>query len=196
MVRKYIDDTLIRVVQANYWKHRLNDIRARREHKEYIINDVIPVVISLILMFSFGVLIIYNLFFNNANINEIQGSTGIVNQVNNLTFEEYNYLARCVMAEAGDQDEYGQRLVIDVVLNRAELYNMSVIDIINEPNQFAVVRNGSINNIPDVGIYTLIERELDNRTNTDVFYFRTEHYHLFGVPMFQHQDHYFSRRAD
>lgn len=110
--------------------------------------------------------------------------------------EDYVYFAQCVMAEAGDQDEYGKRLVIDVILNRLDNTNFpnSINDIINEPYQFEVVSNGSINEvIPTEDIYTLIQEEMKNRTNDEVLYFRTEHYHTFGTQLFQHQDHYFSK---
>ena len=37
-----------------------------------------------------------------------------------MIIEDYVYFAQCVMAEAGDQDELGKRLVIDVILNRLD----------------------------------------------------------------------------
>lgn len=113
-----------------------------------------------------------------------------------MIIEDYVYFAQCVMAEASDQDELGKRLVIDVILNRLDNTNFpnSINDIINEPYQFEVVSNGSINEvIPTEDIYTLIQEEIQNRTNYDVLYFRTDHYHNFGTQLFQHQDHYFSK---
>lgn len=107
-----------------------------------------------------------------------------------------DYFAKCVMAEAGNQDEVGKRLVIDVIINRINNENFpnTVEDVINQPNQFEVVSTGKINEvIPTNDIYTLIQEEMKNRTNDEVLYFRTEHYHTFGTPLFQHQDHYFSR---
>lgn len=38
----------------------------------------------------------------------------------------------------------------------------------------------------------LVKEELENRTNEDVVFFRTGHYHSYGVPMFQVGAHYFS----
>lgn len=110
--------------------------------------------------------------------------------------EDYVYFAQCVMAEAGDQDDLGKRLVIDVILNRKDNINFpdNITDVINEPYQFEVVSNGSINEvIPTDDIYALIQEEIQNRTNYDVLYFRTDHYHNFGTQLFQHQDHYFSK---
>lgn len=113
-----------------------------------------------------------------------------------IVVEDYVYFAQCVMAEAGDQDELGKRLVIDVILNRKDNINFpdNITDVINEPYQFEVVSNDSINEvIPTDDIYTLIQEEIQNRTDYDVLYFRTDHYHNFGTQLFQHQDHYFSK---
>lgn len=109
---------------------------------------------------------------------------------------EIEYLAKCTMAEAGNQDEVGKRLVIDCILNRLndENFPNSIADIINYPGQFEVVSNGSINVIvPTPDIYTLIEEELISPYNTEVLYFRTSHFHNFGTPLFQWGAHYFSK---
>lgn len=109
---------------------------------------------------------------------------------------EIEYLAKCTMAEAGNQDEVGKRLVIDCILNRLNDENFpdSIVDIINYPGQFEVVSNGSINVIvPTSDIYTLIKEELISPYNTEVLYFRTSHFHNFGIPLFQWGAHYFSK---
>ena len=38
----------------------------------------------------------------------------------------------------------------------------------------------------------LVREELENRTNSEVVFFRTGHYHSYGVPLFQVGAHYFS----
>lgn len=38
----------------------------------------------------------------------------------------------------------------------------------------------------------LVREELENRTDYDVIFFRTERYSDYGVPMFQIEHHYFS----
>lgn len=49
---------------------------------------------------------------------------------------------------------------------------------IDEPNQFKVVENGSIETVnPTNDTYRIVAEELENQTNTEVLYFRTEHYH-------------------
>lgn len=112
-----------------------------------------------------------------------------------LFADSVEYLACCVEAEAGNQSELGKRLVCDVVLNRFYKGGYTTLyDVINEEGQFAVVSNGSINTaIPTEETYAIVREELEHRTNTEVLYFRTEHYHPFGEPMFQEQAHFFSK---
>lgn len=107
-----------------------------------------------------------------------------------------DYMAQCVMAEAGNQCDTGVRLVVDCILNRLDndTFPDNIYDIINQAGQFEVVENGSINTIvPTQRIYDIIWEELENRYNSEVLYFRTLHYHTFGTPLFKVQDHYFSK---
>lgn len=114
-----------------------------------------------------------------------------------ISDEELDLLARCVMAEAGNQEELGKRLVIDVILNRVdcELFASqdTISDVIFARGQFQVVSNGTIYKYtPTDDIYDLIREELINRTNQDVVYFRTGKYHSVGKPYDKVGDHYFS----
>lgn len=132
---------------------------------------------------------------SEVNIQPIKEET-IEEQKCKLSDFEIEYLAKCTMAEAGNQDEIGKRLVIDCILNRLndENFPNSVVDIINYPGQFEVVSNGSINVIvPTPDIYILIGEELVTPYNTEVLYFRTSHFHTFGTPLFQWGAHYFSK---
>lgn len=113
--------------------------------------------------------------------------------------DSLEYLALCVEAEAGNQTELGKRLVCDVVLNRYDSGKYETLyDVINEEHkgvyQFSVVQDGRIFEvIPAESTYRIVAEELENRTNTEVLYFRTEYYHTFGTPLFQEDDHYFSK---
>ena len=119
----------------------------------------------------------------------------------NFSQEEINYLAQCVFAEAGNQDNTGKRLIVDVILNRLNSnktnpnqFANNIIDIINTPNQFAVVSNHTIYSAPITDeILTIISEELNNISNTEVLYFRTKNFFTWGTPLFQHGDHYFSK---
>ena len=110
-------------------------------------------------------------------------------------YDSLEYLACCVEAEAGNQSELGKRLVCDTVLNRFDSGKYETLyDVINEDNQYSVVSNGSILSVtPSEETYRIVAEELDNRTNTEVLYFRTKHYHTFGTPLFKEDDHYFSK---
>lgn len=111
------------------------------------------------------------------------------------TQEEIELLALCVMAEAEGECEYGQRLVIDVVLNRVDdpHFPDTIYDVIYQKNQFAGMYGDRITRcyVKDE-LVQLVKEELENCTNEDVVFFRTGHYHSYGVPMFQVGAHYFS----
>lgn len=109
--------------------------------------------------------------------------------------DSLEYIACCVEAEAGNQSELGKRLVCDVIINR---YNSGgykdFYEVVNDKNQFYVVSNGLIEEvIPSEETYRIVAEELIEVTNDEVYYFRTERYHNFGIPMFKEGDHYFSR---
>lgn len=119
----------------------------------------------------------------------------IIDDCNSCNWE-LDYLARCVIAEAGNQSELGKRLVIDVILNRidADKFPNDIVGVINQEGQFACVTNNSINKCEsNEYIYNLILEEMENRVNNEILYFRTLHYHTFGTPVMQEQDHYFSK---
>ena len=158
--------------------------------------SVILALISLL----FYILCALFLFPNNTSGEELDDNICIQDILSSETYidsryiDDISYFAHCVMAEAGNQDEYGQRLVIDVILNRCDKYNMSTKEIINMPNQFAVVDNDAIYNVEvEPYIYELIMQEILQRTNSEVLYFRTNHYHSFGIPVLHHQAHFFSK---
>lgn len=111
------------------------------------------------------------------------------------TQEEIELIALCVMAEAEGECEYGQRLVIDVILNRVDdpHFPDTIYDVIYQKNQFAGMYGDRITRcyVKDE-LVQLVREELENRTDYDVVFFRTGYYHSYGVPMFQVGAHYFS----
>ena len=109
---------------------------------------------------------------------------------------ELEYLARCVQAEAGNQDWMGKAYVCDVILNRMDYYKYnSYEECIRQIGQFECVSNGMIDRVvPTEDTYLIIANELKSRSDYDIMYFRNKHYHSFGTPKFQHGDHYFSTR--
>ena len=116
-----------------------------------------------------------------------------------LWTDSLEYLACCVEAEAGNQSELGKRLVCDTVLNRFDSGKYETLyDVINEEHngvyQYSAVEDGSIFEvIPAEDTYRIVAEEIENRTNTEVLYFRTKQYHTFGTPLFKEDEHYFSK---
>lgn len=111
------------------------------------------------------------------------------------TDEDVELLALIMLAEAEDQTELGQRLVVDVILNRvdSERHPDTIHAVVYQKNQFAVTTNGRLNRVTVTDeARALVREELESRTNYDVIYFRMDHYHGFGTPLFKEDDHYFS----
>ena len=115
-----------------------------------------------------------------------------------LTDEEIDMIAQITMAEAGNQCELGQRLVIDTVLNRVDHENFpdTIYDVIHQKNQFSPISDGNYARCyPREDLVELVKEELLERTNTDVIFFRTTRYSDYGEPLFKVGDHYFSKYA-
>lgn len=112
------------------------------------------------------------------------------------TSDDLYLLALVCMAESEDQSELGQRLVIDTILNRvdSEDFPNDISSVIYQPGQFTSMHNGRADRVePTDRIHELVAEELTNRTNTEVLYFRTGHYHAGHEQLMQEGDHYFSK---
>ena len=66
----------------------------------------------------------------------------------NVTAKELDLLQRITSAEARGEDEAGQILVVNVILNRVKSnkFPNSISDVIFQPNQFQPTRNGALDN--------------------------------------------------
>jgi N-acetylmuramoyl-L-alanine amidase len=111
------------------------------------------------------------------------------------TREEIELIAICTMAEAEGESEYGQRLVIDSILNRVDhaRFPNTISEVVWQKNQYAGMYGERIKRcyVMD-SLVKLVEEELENRTDFDVIFFNANHYSKYGVPMFQEGNHYFS----
>ena len=112
-----------------------------------------------------------------------------------LTVDEYNLLCTTVFCESGNQDFDTQTMVCLTVLNRyVDGFADSIRDVIYQKNAYAVTgwsdfeNRGWTKEVEDAVAYAL---EV-NEHPTDMFYFRTEHYHRFGEPYTKSDDMYFS----
>lgn len=114
-----------------------------------------------------------------------------------LTKEEIELIALLTMAEAEGEPELGKRWVIDTVLNRLENgnYGETVRDVVYAKNQYTAMHGERVTKCyVREDIVKLVKEEIVSRTNEEVLYFRTGHYHNFGTPMTQIGNHYFSTR--
>jgi N-acetylmuramoyl-L-alanine amidase len=112
-----------------------------------------------------------------------------------LSDEDIDLIALCVMGEAEGESEEGQRLVIDVILNRLDSpkFADTIPGVIYAKNAFECMTNGRVDRCyVREDIRQLVIEELKSRTNSNIHYFRTNHYHNFGVPVMQVGNHYFS----
>lgn len=119
---------------------------------------------------------------------------------NEIFYGEAEEVALIVQAEAGNQDELGKRYIADVIWNRVEsdefpdkpgdvIYQM-------DPVQFATTVNGAMGKAGyeiDEDTFYIVLDEYENRTNSEIIYFRTGHYGS-GTPAFKYGAHYFSTR--
>lgn len=109
--------------------------------------------------------------------------------------EEIELIALLTMAEAEGESELGQRLVIDTVLNRVDdpHFPNTISEVVWQRNQFSGMYGERIKRCYVMDkLVELVKEELENRTNYDVIFFRTERYSDYGVPLFQEDHHYFS----
>ncbi len=112
-----------------------------------------------------------------------------------LTENEINLLAQVAMAESEGESELGQRLVIDTVLNRMESgqFPDTLHEVVYQKNQFSCMWDGRFDRcyVQD-RMVELVKEELLHRTNDQVGYFRTQKYSIYGTPLLNEENHWFS----
>lgn len=109
--------------------------------------------------------------------------------------EDVELLALVMLAEAEGECEEGQRLVVDVILNRVDGYKHpnTIRDVVYQKGQFSSMWNGRVDRVTVTDeAKQLVREELESRTNSDVVYFRMYNYHSWGTPLFKVGCHYFS----
>ena len=109
---------------------------------------------------------------------------------------EEELLYKLVEAESGNQSSLGRRLVTDCVLNMAAAGDGSVKSAILKKGVFDVVAYGSIfETNPKESTVQCVDTELEGQIDYSVRWFRTGHYHNFGVPFEHVGAHWFSKPA-
>ena len=112
-----------------------------------------------------------------------------------MSKDDMKLIAQMTMAEAEGESEYGQRLVIDTILNRVDssTFPDTVYDVLYQPYQFSSIKDGRFARCRvKKELYELVVEEVHNRTNYDVIFFRTGHYSKYGTPLFKEDSHYFN----
>ena len=101
-------------------------------------------------------------------------------------------IARVVQAEAGTEPFVGKVAVAATILNRAELREMSISDVVFETNQYASPWVGTL----DEEVFRAVDFAIENRDlfPKNMFFFRTHHFHrmAFAEDYAQIGAHYFS----
>lgn len=106
------------------------------------------------------------------------------------TEEEIRLVERVVYAEAGAEPLVGQVAVAATILNRAELRDMTIEQVVYEQNQYASPTKG----IVGANTVLAVEKAINDRElfPFNMIYFRTKHYHTYGKPYTVIGSHYFS----
>ena len=113
-----------------------------------------------------------------------------------ISEDDIRLIARMAMAEAESESEYGQRLVIDTILNRVDSsrFPNTVNGVIYQSGQFSPVTNGRLDRCPVRNdFYDLVLEELESRTNSEVLFFNKGGYPSWATPVLQEGVHYFSK---
>lgn len=110
--------------------------------------------------------------------------------------DELQMLAILVMAEAGNQDLKGKRLVVDVVLNRVDdpRWPNTISEVINQKGQFSPMTDGGYSRAAQTvtqECFDAVSMELEERLDYQIHYFCCGGYG-YGTAAYKYADHYFS----
>jgi len=108
------------------------------------------------------------------------------------TDEDKALMARVVMSEASLLNFDGKCAVANTIINRvlSDKFPDTIEEVIYQRYQFSLADNGE----PDAACYDAVEAALTyEQFPTDMFYFRTGHYHTFAEDYCQIGNTYFSR---
>ena len=117
-----------------------------------------------------------------------------------ITMEEFDLMAACVMAESGGEDFETQYWVAETILNRRKspLFPDTIKEVIMEPGQFAVVSEGTIWTVtPTDSVYEAVQSALEeDNVPEEILYFTSEGYLLGTEPYRKVGNMYFSTQKE
>lgn len=97
-----------------------------------------------------------------------------------ITMEEFDLMAACVMAESGGEDFETQYWVAETILNRVDSnsYPDTIQEVILDPGEFEVVAIGTIWTVkPTDSVYEAVQSALEeDSVPKDILYFTSEGY--------------------
>ena len=129
----------------------------------------------------------------NTTIDEVPDDKETSSAASELPYDEAVLIAKVIYHEANNQSVYGRRLVADTIFNRVDnpYFPNDIWSVISQPGQYDL-----LDDLPDCPVtdenLQIAYEEFEHRTNDIVYFFRTKHYHTFGTPVLNEQDHWFS----
>lgn len=112
-----------------------------------------------------------------------------------FTNEEIDLMARVVMSEASISDIDVKFAIATTLVNRvrSDVFPDSVAEVVNQPNAYSTQENGE----PNEDCYKAVKWAIESQIfPTDMYYFRTDHYHDFGKPLMHLGNTYFSTEGN
>ena len=108
------------------------------------------------------------------------------------TVDDIDLLYRTVQAEGYTMGFEGMRYITDAILNLARERGCSVYEVLTS-GAYTVVNNGQIwRETLYQDTIDAVNAELGGQLDYNIKYFRTNHFHTFGIPQFSYGNVYFS----
>lgn len=113
-----------------------------------------------------------------------------------LNEEEFRLLCRTTYCEGGNQSSNTQTLIALTILNRvkSDIFPNNIYDVIYQENQYSVTKWNDFDQYEWTALTesAVINALNENNYPRNLYYFRTKHFHYFGVSYMQADDLYFS----
>ena len=114
------------------------------------------------------------------------------NKIEILSQNEYSVLAKLLCREAGAMSWDGMVYTCSAILNLSDYSGRTIMEMAHDKSTFSVAPVVDSAK-PTERVYQVIDYVLQGHRVPDICYFRTNHYHSFGVPVCEVGGHYFSR---
>ena len=113
-----------------------------------------------------------------------------------LNEEEFRLLCRTTYCEGGNQSSNTQTLIALTILNRvkSDIFPNNIHDVIYQEDQYSVTKWSDFDQYEWTALTesAVINALNENNYPRNLYYFRTKHFHYFGVSYMQADDLYFS----